>query len=170
FLVAGNVLRRDSLGPLGEGFVVAQLFFRGEFAVGMGVEVSAVAVQGEHQKGFGVETRRGNFVRSEIVDGGLEGLLQKHPFISSQRHRDTEKIKDLSAVWLGRAHLGTAASAVRPSDSSASCPARTPGYSRRKPCRAWLALDGRGRPSPRGWWCFTRPLSFPVSASLPGSA
>jgi len=51
----------------------------------MRIELCAIAVEREHQEGFGVEARRRDVVRSEVGDGGLEGFLQEHGLISPQK-------------------------------------------------------------------------------------
>jgi len=77
-LMAGDVLCGHALGALGEGFVVAGVFLGTEFALGMGVKVSAIATEREHEEGLRVESRRGNVLGSETGDGGLEGFAQGH--------------------------------------------------------------------------------------------
>ena len=75
FLMAGDVLRWNAAGALGERSIVASLFVGCEFALGMRVEIGAVAVEGEHEKQFGVQTRGGNVIRGQARDGRGEGLL-----------------------------------------------------------------------------------------------
>src|SRR5437660_925011 len=44
----------------------------------MGVKVSAVAVECEHEEEFGIHPRRGDTGGGEAVDGGSEGVTQQH--------------------------------------------------------------------------------------------
>ena len=46
FLMSGDVLRGNAAGALGESGFVAGLLVGGEFALGVSVEISAVAVEG----------------------------------------------------------------------------------------------------------------------------
>ena len=62
FLVAGDVLRGNAASALLEGFVVASLFVGRKFALGMGVEIGAIAAEDEHQQDFGVHARRADLV------------------------------------------------------------------------------------------------------------
>ncbi len=78
FLVPGDVLRRDTLGALGESLLVAGLFSAREFTLGVGVKMSAVAAEGEHQQQFGIHARRGNVCGAEAVDGGGECVAKEH--------------------------------------------------------------------------------------------
>jgi hypothetical protein len=57
FLVAGDVLCRDTFGALGEGFLVTGLLFHREFALGMGIEIGAVTGKNEHEEQLGVKAR-----------------------------------------------------------------------------------------------------------------
>jgi len=77
-------LRGDAADAFGESGGVAGLLARGEFALWMGVEISAVAVDGEHEEEFGVEARGRDVVRGEAGDGGGERRLQLHLYISTQ--------------------------------------------------------------------------------------
>jgi len=83
--VAGDVLRGNAAGALGESGFVARLLGGGEFALGVGVEIGSVAVNGEHEEEFGVQARGGDVVRGEAGDGGGEGRLQLHVYISTHR-------------------------------------------------------------------------------------
>jgi len=117
FLMAGDVLRRNSTGALGKGSVIASRFVGGELALVVSVEIGAVAVESEHQEQFCIQTRRGNVVGGEMSYGGGEGLLQLHESISPQRHRDTEKTRN----WEGmRSEVRTKKRGIRPAQSSLS--------------------------------------------------
>ena len=84
FLVAGDVLRGDALGALCQGFVVAGLLFGGEFALGMGEQVGAVAVEGEYEKRLCIQARGGDMLVAEPGDGGLQGFTEEHSLIAPQ--------------------------------------------------------------------------------------
>ena len=58
--MSGDVLGGHAAVALGQGLVIAALFVRGEFALGMGIEIRAVAFQSEHEQQFGIHARRGN--------------------------------------------------------------------------------------------------------------
>src|SRR3989442_1091296 len=77
FLVPGDVLRRYTLGALDEGLLVAGLFSAREFTLGVGVKISAVAAEREHQQQFGIHARRRNMCGAEAVDGGGERVAKK---------------------------------------------------------------------------------------------
>jgi hypothetical protein len=47
------------------------------------VEISAIAVEDEHKEEFGVQARGWDVVRGEAGDGGGEGRLQLHVYIST---------------------------------------------------------------------------------------
>lgn len=87
FLMSGDVLRGNTTGALGESGLVAGLLVGGELALGVSVEISAVAVEGEHEEEFGVQARGWDVVRGEAGDGGGEGRLQLHVYISTQGGR-----------------------------------------------------------------------------------
>jgi hypothetical protein len=82
--MAGDVLRGNAAGALGESGFVAGLLAGGEFAFGVSVEISAIAVEGEHEEEFGVQARGRDMVGGEAGDGGGEGRLQLHLSISTQ--------------------------------------------------------------------------------------
>lgn len=71
-------MRGNSAGALGESGFVARLLAGGEFALGVSVEISTVAVESEHEEELGVQARGGDVVRGEAGDGGGEGRLQLH--------------------------------------------------------------------------------------------
>jgi hypothetical protein len=73
--MTGDVLRWDSKCTLGKYGIIATLLVKREFAFGMRVKVGPVAVESEHQKRFGIQTRRGNAIRTETSDGRGQGLL-----------------------------------------------------------------------------------------------
>src|SRR5258708_32972581 len=60
FLVASDVLRGDSAGSLSESSFVPGLLIAGKLALRMRVEIRAVAVEREHEQGFGGQAWRGN--------------------------------------------------------------------------------------------------------------
>ena len=67
--MAGDVLRGDAAGTLGESLVIAYLFVGGELLLRMGVEIGTIVSQSEHQKQFGVHARGGDLVHCEAGDG-----------------------------------------------------------------------------------------------------
>ncbi len=69
-LMSGDVLGGHAAFAFGQGLVIAALLVRGEFALGMSMEIGAVAFQGEHEKQFGIHARRGNICSGEAGDGG----------------------------------------------------------------------------------------------------
>jgi hypothetical protein len=73
-LMAGDVLRGDAPCALGERGIVTGCFIRGEFAFGVRVEKSAIAVESEHQEKLRVHARGGNVVLREAVNGSGQGL------------------------------------------------------------------------------------------------
>jgi len=75
FLMAGNVLRGNTSGALGECGFVTNLLILCKFALGMRVEVGSVAGERKHQKKLCVQARGGDVIRGEAGDGGCEGLL-----------------------------------------------------------------------------------------------
>ena len=85
FLMARDVLCWEASGAFAESRFVAALFIASEFALGMRVEVGAVAAKGEHQQQFRVHARRGNVIRCEAGDGRGKSLFQLHRTISPQR-------------------------------------------------------------------------------------
>ena len=97
----GDVLRGHAARAFGEGCFVTRLFFGGEFALRMREEIGAIAAEREHQEQLGVQSRRGNVVRGEAVDGGGEDLLELHRSISPQRHRGTGKSEPSCNSYLG---------------------------------------------------------------------
>jgi hypothetical protein len=70
FLMSGDVLRGYTAFALGQGPVIAVLVVRGKFAFGMGMKISAVALQGEHEKEFSIHPRRRDIGSGEARDGG----------------------------------------------------------------------------------------------------
>ena len=85
FLMAGDVLRGNAAGALGESGFVAKLLAGGELTFGVSVEIGAVAVESEHEEELGVQARGRDAVGGEAGDGGGEGRLQLHLYISTQR-------------------------------------------------------------------------------------
>src|SRR5579863_6642574 len=85
FLMAGDVLRGDAAGALGESGFVSSGLTGGQLALGVSVEIGAVAVESEHQKEFGVQAWGRDVVGGEAGDGGGERVLQVHGSISTQR-------------------------------------------------------------------------------------
>jgi hypothetical protein len=83
-LMAGDVLCGNAAGALGESGFVTRLLGGGEFALGVSVEIGAVAVESEHEEEFGVQARGGDVVGGEAGDGRGEGWLQLHLYISTQ--------------------------------------------------------------------------------------
>ena len=83
--MARDVLCWEASGAFAESRFVAALFIASEFALGMRVEVGAVAAKGEHQQQFRVHARRGNVIRCEAGDGRGKSLFQLHRTISPQR-------------------------------------------------------------------------------------
>ncbi len=78
FLVPGDVLRGNAASALLEGFLVAGLFVGGKFALGMGVEIGAIAAEDEHEQDFGVHAGGADMVLLEQGDGVAQGLFQLH--------------------------------------------------------------------------------------------
>ena len=58
FLVPGDVLRWDALYSLLESLIVARLLVAAQLALGMGIQVCALAVESEHEQEFGIHPRR----------------------------------------------------------------------------------------------------------------
>ena len=78
FLVPGDVLRGHAAGALFESFVVTILFVGGKFALGVGVEIGAIAAEDEHQQHFGIHARRADAVFLQQRDGRAQCVLQLH--------------------------------------------------------------------------------------------
>ena len=88
-LVSGDVLGGHAPFAFGQGLVVAALLVGREFALGMSMEISAVAFQGEHEKQFGIHARRGNICSGEAGYGGGESVAEDHGF-----HLNTGSLQD----------------------------------------------------------------------------
>ncbi len=78
FLMPGDVLRRDSVGALVDCFPIADLFLVREFAFRMREEMGTVASEGKHEQRLGVQARRADLGRGQLVDGKREGIFQEH--------------------------------------------------------------------------------------------
>src|SRR5450432_792492 len=76
--MAGDVLRGLAGDALGEGVIVAALFFGGKLAVGVRVEMGAIAGEREHQKQLGIHSRGGDVGSGQARDGGGERWFQLH--------------------------------------------------------------------------------------------
>ena len=70
FLMAGNVLGGYAALALGQGLVIAIVFVPGKLALGMGMEIRAVAFQGEHQEQLGIHPWRRDVRGSQAGNGG----------------------------------------------------------------------------------------------------
>ena len=81
----GDVLRRNALRTLGERIFVARLFFLSQFALGMSVEIRAIAAQREHEQQLGIQARRGNVGGIQALDGTGKSLTETHKLILSRR-------------------------------------------------------------------------------------
>ena len=66
--MAGDVLRGDAAGALGEGGAVSGSFVFRKLALGIGEQVGAIAFEDEHEQQFGVQARRWNVGRGEAGD------------------------------------------------------------------------------------------------------
>ena len=84
--MTGDVLCRHAVRPLCKRGFVVRLFLVSEFALGMSVEIGAIAVERKHQQQFGIHARGGNFIRGKAICGVNESLFQLHRTISPQRH------------------------------------------------------------------------------------
>src|SRR5258708_13235468 len=62
FLVSGDVLRGTSTGALGHNFFIARLLVRRKLALGVSVEMRAIASQHEHHQQLGIEPGRRDIV------------------------------------------------------------------------------------------------------------
>jgi len=85
--MAGDVLRGNAAGTLGESSLVAGLLGGGEFALSVSVEIGAVAVECEHEEKFGVQARGRDVFGGEAGDSGGQGRLELHLYISTQSGR-----------------------------------------------------------------------------------
>jgi hypothetical protein len=63
------------------------------------VEIGAVAVESEHEEELGVQARGRDAIGGEAGDGGGEGRLQLHLYISTQRQAGAHR----GEVGFGRA-------------------------------------------------------------------
>ena len=68
-LVPGDVLGGHAVLAFGQSLVVAALFLGGDLALGMSMEISAVACQREHEQEFGIHPRRRDACGSKAGDG-----------------------------------------------------------------------------------------------------
>src|SRR5689334_3569453 len=88
FLVSGDVLRGASASTLLNDFVVSGLLFPSELALGMSVEVSAIATENKQCQQLGVQARRRNIFSQEKLIGCVNRLLELHDRETlSQRQR-----------------------------------------------------------------------------------
>src|SRR5579872_1240700 len=78
FLMACDVLRRTTTRPLLSHRIILGLLFRRERALRMGVEVSAVAIQGKHEEQLGIEPGRRDIFLQEKLVSGINSLLEMH--------------------------------------------------------------------------------------------
>ena len=78
FLVSSDVLGGHAPFPFGQGLVVAALLVDGELALGMSIEIGAVAFQGKHEKQFAIHARRGDACSREAGDGGSQSVAESH--------------------------------------------------------------------------------------------
>jgi hypothetical protein len=58
-----------------------------QFALGMSVEIGAIAVEREHDQEFGVHSRRRNMGCGQAFDCCVESSAKLHESISPRRHR-----------------------------------------------------------------------------------
>src|SRR5262249_55348 len=77
-LVSGDVLGGTAARPLAYDLVVLGLLVGGELAFRMGVEKGALAAQHKHQQQLGIQAGRGNVIRNEELESGVDGLLELH--------------------------------------------------------------------------------------------
>src|SRR5438552_5715130 len=80
--MSGNVLRWDATGAFGGQLLIAQYLFRREHPVPVGVKISAIAAEHEHQQGFSIHPRRTDLSLFQLSDRGVECLLQVHVAIT----------------------------------------------------------------------------------------
>src|SRR5439155_9466523 len=87
FLTPSDVLRGNALRAPGERIVITGLLFGSEFALGMSVEISPIASEGEHEQQFGIHARRRDVGQVQALDCRAEGFTEKHEAISPQEAR-----------------------------------------------------------------------------------
>ena len=83
FLMSRDVLCGNAASALGKSGIIAAGLFGGEFALGMSVQVGAVAVEGEHEEQFGIYAWGRNLIFGQAGDGVRQCDLQLHRDISS---------------------------------------------------------------------------------------
>ena len=102
FLMAGDVLRGDSTGALGQGCIIASRFIIGELSLGMRVEIGTVAAEHEHEKQFGVQAGRRDLRGCKPLEGYGLGGFELHQTISPQRaQRNTEETNLKKGSYFG---------------------------------------------------------------------
>jgi len=80
-LVSGEVLQGLSGGAASDELVVLHLLGGGQLALGVGVEVGAVALQHMKDENLGADARLCDSCGFELGDGRVEGLAELHGFI-----------------------------------------------------------------------------------------
>src|SRR5689334_16992497 len=80
FLMTGNVLHRHSASALAYRLVIAALLVVRQFALGMGMKISAIAAQREHQQKLGVHARGRNVRGGEAGNGRSQSFTQGHRY------------------------------------------------------------------------------------------
>ena len=78
FLVPGDVLGRKSAGATGDDVVISSFFVGSQVAIGMGIEIGAIAAEREHQQSFGVQAWRANLSGGKLVEREFECVFEEH--------------------------------------------------------------------------------------------
>ena len=91
--MAGDVLCGYAADTFGEGPIVAGPFMGGEFALGMGVEIGAIAVEREHEQQFRIQARGRNSLHGEsrVMADARARFNCTRPFHHKGRWGDTEE-------------------------------------------------------------------------------